>query len=138
MYHQTDLGQEFGSKEIVLGRHSMGNVQQCLYTCLYNLFIYTYIHMFVCLMCHVVSSKGCDEALVGIATLTSQLPSDGKLAKGQSESMKRPYSCTNSYLPINPYNHTKEVPLILREFPGTPRNGTPFWEASHTIPIPLP
>ena len=23
----------------------------------------------------------------------------------------------------------------LREFPGTPRNGTPFWEASHTIPI---
>ena len=28
--------------------------------------------------------------------------------------------------------------LGLREFPGTPRNGTPFWEASHTIPIPLP
>ena len=27
---------------------------------------------------------------------------------------------------------------FLREFPGTPRNGTPFWEASHTIPIPLP
>ena len=23
----------------------------------------------------------------------------------------------------------------LREFPGTPRNGTPFWEASHTTPI---
>ncbi len=22
-----------------------------------------------------------------------------------------------------------------REFPGTPRNGTPFWEASHTTPI---
>ena len=25
--------------------------------------------------------------------------------------------------------------ILLREFPGTPRNGTPFWEASHTIPI---
>ena len=24
---------------------------------------------------------------------------------------------------------------ISREFPGTPRNGTPFWEASHTTPI---
>ena len=24
---------------------------------------------------------------------------------------------------------------LLREFPGTPRNGTPFWEASHTTPI---
>ena len=23
----------------------------------------------------------------------------------------------------------------LRKFPGTPRNGTPFWEASYTTPI---
>ena len=28
--------------------------------------------------------------------------------------------------------------VLLRELPGTPRNGTLFWEASHTIPIPLP
>ena len=33
---------------------------------------------------------------------------------------------------------TIHVGKYLREFPGTPRNGTPFWEASHTIPIPLP
>ena len=26
----------------------------------------------------------------------------------------------------------------ISRFPGTPMNGTPFWEASHTIPIPLP
>ena len=32
----------------------------------------------------------------------------------------------------------KHVSNQLREIPGTPRNGTPFWEASHTIPIPLP
>ena len=32
-----------------------------------------------------------------------------------------------------------ECPLnYIREFPGTPRNGTPCWEASHTIPIPHP
>ena len=29
----------------------------------------------------------------------------------------------------------KKTADLLREFPGTPRNGTPFWEASHTIPI---
>ena len=32
----------------------------------------------------------------------------------------------------------EDLKLELTEFPGTPRNGTPFWEASHTIPIPLP
>ncbi len=28
-----------------------------------------------------------------------------------------------------------DLGIVLREFPGTPRNGTPFWEASHTTPI---
>ena len=33
------------------------------------------------------------------------------------------------------HSHGFDLTLWLREFPGTPRNGTPFWEASHTTPI---
>ena len=33
------------------------------------------------------------------------------------------------------YREGEKTRVCLREFPGTPRNGTPFWEASHTIPI---
>ena len=38
-------------------------------------------------------------------------------------------------------NLCEEVPHFIintRVIPGTPNNGTPLWEASHTIPIPLP
>lgn len=46
--YKTDLGQEFASKEIVLGTHSMGNMQQFLDTCtiyVYHMYISTYIYL---------------------------------------------------------------------------------------------
>ena len=33
---------------------------------------------------------------------------------------------------------SKNKPMKSRVIPGTPNNGTPLWEASHTIPIALP
>ena len=70
-----------------------------------------------------------------MAKVTS-IPKDGEETGGRAIVAIVGSSLISGLAYIFPRFVWTPFPTCLREFPGTPRSGTPFWEASYTIPIP--